>query len=582
MSHESTLDESIVYAVFSDLANDPNKDTPKSFIKEFPLTSTNPDDLIDSTADAEDEGSKKHFSKEGFQENVQNILHDNPINVGKILNETVDLEDDDLLGISLVKIFADSLIDGVSDITTVADPDIYRIIKDQSDIINLTGAERLVEADIEDKLFTKGLSETLVTGVQDPLGKAVSLGAFQDQVTEPNDSLFVLSRVFPQSDSTSIDPEDEFFTIDLTGKLFTDILLISTDDVEGNSTISLGKAIQEPAQVLDDEVSNIGKPLTDVLELFTPTMTIDVHFGVRGRDPSVNSEASFVIRENPETNRDSDRVLDSNAELTDNDRDRSADHRVSAFRPSSHVTTAAGYVPGYFRGRDSTGETTSGNSSVGVSEVPGAVIIAYVGDTITFNYHYSSGLPKATSRSGYWLKTSKTADTTTDLVTTGVTNQGMVNNYNSNINATTSGVLTWDTSASAAGDYYIMGGGTSQSGTTGNHDATWIRVVLLTSPDEEVVDRLTNKVLQDIIDNTSDSESLSFTKVLSDSASVSDATTLIDSDIYSINKGIQDTLPAGSADNGSVIRTRSYVELGYFTSNALDYEYSSETLEETF
>jgi hypothetical protein len=578
MSHESTLDESIVYAISSELANDPNKDTPKSFIKEFPLTSSIPDDLIDSTADAEDEPSKKHFSKEGFQENVQNILHDNPINVGKILNETVDLEDDDLLGISLVKIFADSLIDGVSDITTVADPDIYRIIKDQSDIINLTGAERLVEADIEDKLFTKGLSETLVDGVQDPLGKAVSLGAFQDQVTEPNDSLFVLSRVFPQSDSTSIDPEDESFTIQLTGKLFTDILLVSTDDVEGNSTISLGKAIQEqPVQLLDNEVSTVGKPLTDVVQISIEPMTITPKFKPSFRGPTYNNEVVLRYLENPLDPTDSDIYLDNDNEMNISNQDRSNDSRfIHSNLPSFNSS-------GSFRGGP-VGGTTKYSNGVLV-EAPEAVICAYIGDIVEFTYEYS--VNNHATISGYWLKTSKTADTTTDLVTTGVTNQGMVNNPTISLPAgdlTGNGTLTWDSSAAQPGDYYLIGGGLSLDGSTDAQDNSWIHVVLLSLPEtKQEFAVLENKALEDNIDITSsDSDSFSLAKVLLDSATVSDETTFIDSDIYSINKGIQETLSAGSADNGSVIRTRSYVELGYFTSNALDYEYSSETLEETF
>ena len=88
------------------------------------------------------------------------------------------------------------------------------------------------------------------------------------------------------------------------------------------------------------------------------------------------------------------------------------------------------------------------------------------------------------------------------------------------------------------------------------------------------------KKLSDIGDAGDDGSVFNFTKKLSDTATMSDNYSVEDSDVFDINKRIQDLL-LGITDSGSTVLTRNYVDIGYIA-NGLDYEYSSETSEGTF
>ncbi len=570
-------------------ADDPTDDTTDttdsdnySILKDFPPA----DDLTDDTVDlSEDDSDTKLFLK-GLDDETQNVAGG------------------DESSFLVSKQFFDTST--TSDIFSVADADIYLITKSEADAISANVDEET------DKSFAKPFTESINNLLSDraEMEFSISKGSFTENINvsaEENETVTVLRAKGVDTDFP--DAEDAILGKQLSRGLSDSTIGFSTNknnDLRVDLGVSLSRGLQDTlTDNVSEEIEHIdfSKELFDTNDFARKPITIHAEFANSFRGPNYDNEAVLRLLENPQDSSDADINLDENSELNDTNRDRSQDPRLQEYdywdsaefrtSSSSNYTRPFSNPSGNFRGGQGNGLTTDyfGTSgSVVLKYYAEAVLVAYVGDTIKLEYSKTVGVTKHDPANGYWLKTSKTTDTTTDNVSSGVTNQGMVNNGTTNSGytnpATSSGTLTWDTSGADAGNYYLMGGGLTVDGSTDAQDNSWIQILLLDPYDiNEDVDIAKGKALSDTLDIDQDEEEFDFSlsRSISDSASVSDIFSLADADIYSINKGIQDQVSnVANNDSGSVVNTRSCIELGYFATTDLDYEYSSETSGATF
>ena len=449
--------------------------------------------------------------------------------------------------VNLGKALADSA--GVDDIFSTQDEDIYLMAKSIGETVGITD-----DFGANDFSFTRLLTE-FTQGIDDgdiSFSLSTGLSDQTDDLKNKDDADVRLSKALadstnPHTDSTAVSLSKAIAANDDDTASILDELALAAN---------FSKSLQStnPDGASDAETIAFIKELEDQTNFgVVDPITVYGQFAFK----SGTVERLYWREDDPFPYPDSDDVADAD--------------EVAFNRPTLIDRDGAFY--GY------SATTTNGGSELSASNIN-----VFVGDIIEFKYERplrNSSYPA----NGFWIKTSKTFDQSTDNVTTGITNHGMPTQSN---NLTAPQTMTWDTSDAAPGTYYIV------SGESHNSDFVAFKIIVSQAPSkiDHIVNVSLNKRLEDSTGlRNSDVLTLNAGPALSDEADAIDISSLEDSDIYSINKSIQD-FTVDVTDSGSNVITRPYVALGYIAETnvntflglvgGLDYEYSSETSEVTF